>query len=99
VRVEQLYPLHAEKLAAVVKKYPNAKIIFWAQEEPHNMGAWHFVGPEIEKVLASVGKNVSLQYIGRHAKSSPAGGLEKIHKLEQAELLRTVFTATESCEV
>jgi 2-oxoglutarate dehydrogenase E1 component len=99
VRIEQLYPLHTEKMAAVVKKYVHAKSFFWAQEEPRNMGAWQHVAPEIEKVMASLGVSIPLRYIGRHAKSSPAGGLEKIHKLEQSELLRKVFSATKECEV
>ena len=31
----------------MLKKYTNVKEIFWAQEEPKNMGAWTFVEPRL----------------------------------------------------
>ncbi|WP_372794339.1 2-oxoglutarate dehydrogenase E1 component [Lutibacter sp.] len=43
VRIEQLFPLHLEKLQQVIDKYPNVKNYVWAQEEPENMGAWSFM--------------------------------------------------------
>ncbi|MBT8318336.1 MAG: 2-oxoglutarate dehydrogenase E1 component [Lutibacter sp.] len=43
VRIEQLFPLHLEKLQQVIDNYPNVKNYVWAQEEPENMGAWSFM--------------------------------------------------------
>ena len=43
VRIEQLFPLHLEKLQQVIDKYSNVKNYVWAQEEPENMGAWSFM--------------------------------------------------------
>ncbi len=43
VRIEQLFPLHLEKLEGVINRYPNVKKYVWAQEEPENMGAWSFI--------------------------------------------------------
>ncbi|MBP8792870.1 MAG: 2-oxoglutarate dehydrogenase E1 component [Lutibacter sp.] len=43
VRIEQLFPLHLEKLQEIINKYPNVKKYVWAQEEPENMGAWSFM--------------------------------------------------------
>ncbi|MDO5606828.1 MAG: 2-oxoglutarate dehydrogenase E1 component [Capnocytophaga sp.] len=43
VRLEQLFPLPAEQMKAVIKKYKNAKDIVWAQEEPKNMGAYGYM--------------------------------------------------------
>ena len=43
VRIEQLFPLHLEKLQQIIGKYPNVKNYVWAQEEPENMGAWSFM--------------------------------------------------------
>ena len=40
VRIEQLFPLHEEKLQEVIDRYSNAEKYVWAQEEPRNMGAW-----------------------------------------------------------
>ncbi len=43
VRIEQLFPLHEEKLKEVIARYKNAKKYVWAQEEPQNMGAWSYM--------------------------------------------------------
>ncbi|NOR27776.1 MAG: 2-oxoglutarate dehydrogenase E1 component [Lutibacter sp.] len=43
VRIEQLFPLHLDKLQQIIDKYPNVKNYVWAQEEPENMGAWSFM--------------------------------------------------------
>ena len=89
VRVEQVYPWPEVRLAPILKKHPGAKI-YWVQEEPRNMGAWSFVfntwmgGLDDSGARMGVGK---IEYIGRNARSSPAVGSEKIHKLEQKEIL------------
>ena len=43
VRIEQLFPLHEEKIKKVIAKYKNIKNYVWAQEEPRNMGAWSYM--------------------------------------------------------
>ncbi|MBW3643597.1 MAG: multifunctional oxoglutarate decarboxylase/oxoglutarate dehydrogenase thiamine pyrophosphate-binding subunit/dihydrolipoyllysine-residue succinyltransferase subunit, partial [Actinobacteria bacterium] len=43
VRVEQLYPWPAAKLAEVLGRYTHADSVYWLQEEPENMGPWPFV--------------------------------------------------------
>ncbi len=43
VRIEQLFPLHTEKLQQIIDKYKNANEYVWAQEEPQNMGAWSYM--------------------------------------------------------
>ena len=43
VRLEQLYPLPEELLIEVLSIYPEGTPVFWVQEEPENMGAWHFL--------------------------------------------------------
>jgi len=43
VRIEQLFPLHLDKLQQIIGKYTNVKNYVWAQEEPENMGAWSFM--------------------------------------------------------
>ena len=43
IRIEQLFPLHLEKLQNIIDKYPNVNRYVWAQEEPKNMGAWSFM--------------------------------------------------------
>ena len=43
VRVEQLYPFPEEEIRAILKEYPKATEICWAQEEPRNQGSWFFM--------------------------------------------------------
>jgi len=87
IRVEQLYPFPAEELAAELKQYKDAQVI-WCQEEPQNNGAWQHVDRCIENVLLDIkAKHTRPQYVGRKASASPATGYLSIHNKEQAELV------------
>ncbi len=48
IRIEQLFPLHREKIKKIMDRYPNAERYVWAQEEPRNMGAWSFMSERFE---------------------------------------------------
>ena len=62
--------------------------VVWCQEEPRNNGAWFFVEPEIELVLAAAKCPVKRpRYAGRTASASPATGSAKRHALEQGALV------------
>lgn len=87
VRVEQLYPLHKEKLGAILGKFRKAKTFVWCQEESENMGAWTFIRWELSKLL---GKEIF--YAGRDASSSPAVGALSTHKVEQRKLVEDAFS-------
>ena len=92
VRVEQLYPFPAKSLGAVLARYPNAELV-WCQEEPENMGAWHFVDRRLEAVLSGLDvKAKRPRYVGRPAAASPATGLLKRHNQEQARLIDEALT-------
>lgn len=87
LRLEQLYPFPEKALAAELKRYPEADII-WCQEETENGGAWHFVDRRIENALqAAQHKAGRPRYVGRAAAASPATGLARIHAAEQANLV------------
>jgi 2-oxoglutarate dehydrogenase E1 component len=86
VRVEQLYPLHAERLAEIAQKYSKARLV-WCQEESQNMGAWSWIAPRLEHIF---GKTPA--YAGRDASASPAVGSLALHKLELAGLLRDAYS-------
>jgi len=86
VRVEQLYPLHRDRLAAIARKYPQARLV-WVQEESQNMGAWSWIAPRLTDIFGKVPL-----YAGRDASASPAVGSLALHKLELAGLLRDAFT-------
>jgi len=83
IRIEQLYPLHKEKLRKITASYPNAEKMFWIQEEPENMGAWKFIDYEL--------RELGLRYVGRPAAASPATGFLKKHIEETNLIFETVF--------
>jgi 2-oxoglutarate dehydrogenase E1 component len=86
VRVEQLYPLHAERLAEIARACPRARIV-WCQEESANMGAWSWIGPQLGALF---GREVA--YAGRGASASPSVGLLALHRLELNALLNDAFS-------
>ena len=54
--------------------------MYWCQEEPKNMGAWSFIDPYLEWVLAHIdAKHQRVQYAGRPSAASPATGLMSKH--------------------
>ena len=85
VRIEQLYPLHRDRLAALADDYSSARII-WCQEEPQNMGAWSFIAPRFSEVFGFLPL-----YAGRDAAASPAVGALALHKFELAAFLQDAF--------
>ncbi|WP_338637613.1 2-oxoglutarate dehydrogenase E1 component [Spirobacillus cienkowskii] len=99
VRLEQLYPFHAEKAESILSRYKNLKTIAWVQEEPANMGAWGFVKDELEKVIKKSKLNLELQYFGRTRRATPAVGLEKQHFVEQEKLIKAALESTTSTSI
>jgi 2-oxoglutarate dehydrogenase E1 component len=89
VRVEQMYPLHTERLHALLGNYGRVKKFVWCQEESQNMGAWSYIAPLLSGIL---GPDKPLLYAGRNASASPAVGAKKLHDIEQRELVEQAFT-------
>ena len=88
LRVEQLYPFPAKSLITELSRFRNAEMV-WCQEEPKNMGAWSFVDPYLEWVLAHIdAKHQRVRYAGRPAAASPATGLMSKHLAQLAGLPR-----------
>ncbi|MGE0155003.1 MAG: 2-oxoglutarate dehydrogenase E1 component [Reyranellaceae bacterium] len=93
IRVEQLYPFPMVTAGKELARYPNAEIV-WCQEEPANMGAWHFVDRRIEHVLENIGHKAKRPlYVGRPEAASPATGLLRRHVKEQMELVDRALKA------
>jgi len=85
IRIEQLYPLHRNRLAELADEYAGARIV-WCQEEPQNMGAWSFIAPQLSEVFGFLPL-----YAGRDAAASPAVGALALHKFELASFLQDAF--------
>lgn len=90
VRVEQLAPLPAHDIAAQLREYPNADVV-WVQDEPRNQGAWPFMALNLPQALAEFGENRQLRVVSRRPSASPATGSTKKHQAEQAELVAAAF--------
>ncbi len=92
VRVEQMYPFPEMQIMKVLKGYKNLSRVIWAQEEPKNMGAWSFMAPRLRELFDENGLEVALTYAGRTERASPACGYEKVHAVEQKEIVEACFT-------
>ncbi len=88
VRVEQLYPFPIDQINEVLLRYPNAKEVMWLQEEPENMGPWHFVEHLIWRVKE---RGYDLRHAARVASGSPATGSKAIHDQEHEDLMNETF--------
>jgi 2-oxoglutarate dehydrogenase E1 component len=87
MRVEQLYPVPLKALVQELGRFKNAEVV-WCQEEPRNMGAWHFIEPYLEWVLNQINApNRRPRYAGRAAAAATATGLMSKHLAQLKALL------------
>jgi 2-oxoglutarate dehydrogenase E1 component len=84
VRIEQLFPLHIEKLQKVIDRYPNVEQYIWAQEEPRNMGAWSYLLERFDLV--------KLQVRSRKYYAVPAAGSSTRFKKRHKAVIDSVFS-------
>jgi multifunctional 2-oxoglutarate metabolism enzyme len=87
-RLEQVYPFPSEQILEALKVYPNVREVWWVQEEPENMGAYHFVHLRLHRALPD---GVRFDHVAREESGSPATGSATIHDLEQQALLEAAF--------
>jgi 2-oxoglutarate dehydrogenase complex dehydrogenase (E1) component-like enzyme len=85
VRIEQLAPLHYEKIVQALERYPNASQIVWFQEEHKNAGAWRYVQPRISVILEALKKKGKIRTdellcVARKTSASPAVGKKSKHE-------------------
>ena len=83
VRIEQLFPLHLEKIQKIIDRYPNIEEYIWAQEEPRNMGAWSFMLQRFELV--------KLNIRSRKYYAVPAAGSSTRFKKRHREVIDSIF--------
>ena len=87
VRIEQLFPLHLEKIQKVIDRYPNVENYVWAQEEPRNMGAWGFMLERFDLVKLNV--------CSRKYYAVPAAGSSTRSKKRHKAVINSVFNDNE----
>ena len=90
VRVEQLYPFPEEEIRAILKEYPKATEICWAQEEPRNQGSWFFMLSR-RHLAGCIQRKHKLIYAGRDYSASPAAGYLNVHTSQQRALVETAL--------
>ncbi|WP_299118570.1 2-oxoglutarate dehydrogenase E1 component [uncultured Tenacibaculum sp.] len=83
IRIEQLFPLHNDKIKEIMDRYPNVERYVWAQEEPKNMGSWGYMLERFE--LAK------LECASRDYHSAPAAGSSARYTRRHNRVLDKVF--------
>jgi 2-oxoglutarate dehydrogenase E1 component len=89
IRMEQLYPFPARRLAEIFKSYPAAVDTLWVQEEPRNRGAWCFMHEMFDRSFPKI----NLGYLGREEAASPATGSHSRHEREQRQIVEAAFAS------
>ncbi len=89
VRIEQLYPFHADMLKEIVGMYPDGVSVEFVQEETYNAGSWLYVSDMVQEKLGWDRPG----YIGRARSSSPATGSKVQHKFEQEQIITQAIGA------
>ena len=84
VRVEQLFPLPAQEMRKIIKKYKSAEEVVWAQEEPRNMGAWGHM-------LMHLDEAKQFRVASRRVYGAPAAGSAVRSQRRHAQVLEYVF--------
>jgi 2-oxoglutarate dehydrogenase E1 component len=93
LRIEQLYPFPLKALVSELSRFRRAEIV-WCQEEPKNMGAWFFVEPYMDWVLAQVdARHPRMRYTGRSASAATATGLMSKHVTQLKAFLDDALAA------
>src|SRR6516225_9012585 len=87
LRLEQLYPVPLKALVNELGRFKNAEFT-WCQEEPRNMGAYHFLDPYLQWVLGQIGAgSKKLIYAGRPPSAATAVGQISKHLAQLKALL------------
>jgi 2-oxoglutarate dehydrogenase E1 component len=87
LRVEQLYPFPTKALVTELSRFKQADVV-WCQEEPRNMGAWHFAEHYLEWGLNQVeAKTRRPRYATRPAAAATAVGQMSKHQAQLKQLL------------
>ncbi|WP_438426504.1 2-oxoglutarate dehydrogenase E1 component [Aquimarina macrocephali] len=88
VRIEQLFPLPAAEMDAMIKKYKADEVV-WAQEEPRNMGA-------LSHMLMNYDEAKIFRFASRRSYGAPAAGSATRSKRRHQQVIDYVFDKTKN---
>ncbi|AFM07152.1 multifunctional oxoglutarate decarboxylase/oxoglutarate dehydrogenase thiamine pyrophosphate-binding subunit/dihydrolipoyllysine-residue succinyltransferase subunit [Corynebacterium pseudotuberculosis] len=88
VRIEMLHPIPFNRLRDAFNYYPNANEIRFCQDEPANQGPWPFLHEHLPELIPDM---PPMKRVSRRAQASTATGLNKVHAVEQSQLLDEAF--------
>jgi 2-oxoglutarate dehydrogenase E1 component len=83
IRIEKLYPFNMSLLEKIVARYPNAKQMILAQDEPRNMGAASY----LLEIFKNTFPTKAIKVVARRASASTAVGSAVYHQFEQTVLI------------
>ncbi|MCB9476284.1 MAG: 2-oxoglutarate dehydrogenase E1 component [Deltaproteobacteria bacterium] len=83
LRLEQIYPFPVGQVEDILNKHPKAQVV-WAQEEPANGGAWHFIADRFDECF---GGRERIRRVSRPTSASPATGSVRKHLEQQQEVV------------
>lgn len=85
IRLEQLYPMDNAKIEEIHACYPNVEEVYWAQEEPRNMGGSWYIQINFPLSVKKV--------ISPAASASTAAGSSQLAAARQEAIINEVFNA------
>ena len=83
VSLEQIYPFPEDRFNEILRKYSNAKVRIFAQDEPSNMGVYKSICHKLD--------DYDFELVARPASSSPAPGLAEQHLRQENKILNKIF--------
>ena len=91
MRVDELYPWPGDELAAIVDAYPNARGsgVGAGRAEEHGR-------VDLRRAAAArvaTGNMLTMRYVGRPERASPAEGYKEAHDVEQERIVAEALTA------
>ncbi len=83
IRIERLYPMPGEEIAAAIAKYPADAELVWVQEEPMNQGAYQYMAINLPEFLGAR----PLRRVSRDPSAAPSTGSHRVHEEEQRAIV------------
>ena len=63
--------------------------ILWCQEEPMNMGGYHYITPHLLTAMKAISRGTyhDIKYVGRAPSAATTTGFSQVHVHEQRDLV------------